>query len=94
MIAQKATKHAGIQVEAAAGAVADHEADALAAVEIRDIVGARRRRHAERQYGGEKQVSDRMADDRRAAEQRDELAPFQLIELHPLLHSQWPDCRI
>jgi hypothetical protein len=63
----------------------------LTAVEIRDIVSARQRRHAERQVGGEKQAGDRTADDRRAAEKSDALAPFQLIELHPILHQQWPD---
>jgi hypothetical protein len=41
-------------------------------------------------YGGEKQASDRTADDRRAAEKSDALAPFQLIELHPILHQQSP----
>jgi hypothetical protein len=31
---------------------------------------------------------------RRTANKGNELAPFQMIELHPIFHDRWPDYRI
>ena len=45
--ADEAAEHAGIEVVAAAGAVADDEGDALAAIEVGDVVGAGRRGEAQ-----------------------------------------------